>query len=184
MHSTIDDHQVEQDERSLGIAEDRRADQEAADAVAGSAGADPASPVAGSHLTTQARRLADLVVESFTADNPGHWQRVADSLTDDPEILDSFAAQHGLPRPIDAVKCRAIELVRSQALAVHLSPIPPASQRPVCVTVAWLAEHPTFAAQLEYLAGDTGWLPAGDAVHCIDPEWCVEVRQRIYVVGA
>lgn len=161
MHTTtIDDHQVEHDERSIGIAEDRH-----------------------EHLTTQARRLADLVVASFTADNPGHWRRVASSLTDHPEILDSFAAQHGLPRPIDAVKCRAIALVESQALAASLSPIPPASERPVCVTVAWLAEHPGHAAQLEYRAGDTGWLPAADAVHCIDPEWAVEVRQIMHVVA-
>jgi hypothetical protein len=136
------------------------------------------------HLTTQARRLADLVVASFTADNPGHWQRVASSLTDSPEILDRFAAQHGLPRPIDAVKCRAIALVESQALAASLSPIPPANERPVCVTVGWLTEHPGHAAQLEYLAGDTGWLPAADAVHCIDAEWPVEVRQALHVVGA
>jgi len=137
------------------------------------------------HLTTQARRLADLVVESFTADNPGHWQRVASSLTDMPEMLDSFATQHGLPRPIDAVKCRAIELVRSQALAVTLSPIPPASERPVCVTVGWLADNPGLAAQLEYhdYNGPSKWMPASVAVDTIDPGWPVEVRQRMHVVA-
>lgn len=136
------------------------------------------------HLTTQARRLADLVVASFTADNPGHWQRVASSLTDTPEILDRFAAQHGLPRPIDAVKCRAIALVESQALAASLSPIPPANERPVCVTVGWLTEHGTLTGQLEYLDADDGWLPAWEATRRIDPGWPVEVRRAMHVVGA
>lgn len=162
MHTTTTDRSEMEAERVAGIIEDRH-----------------------EHLTTQARRLADLVVASFTADNPGHWARVASSLTDSPEILDSFAAQHGLPRPIDAVKATAIALVESQALADTLSPIPPASDRPVCVTVGWLADNPGAAAQLEYSEGSSGgWLPASEAVDTIDPGWPVEVRQRMHVVGA
>lgn len=161
--TTQTDHLPDQEaERIAGILEDRH-----------------------EHLTTQARRLAEVVVEAFTADNPGHWQRVASSLTDDPTVLDLFAAQHDLPRPIDAVKCRAIDLVRSQGLAVALSPIPPAGDRPVCVRVAWLAEDELRTAQLEYFEADTArWLPAAEAVRFIDPGWCVEVRQRMHVVGA
>ena len=164
MHTQTDHLPDVEAERTAGILEDRHDE----------------------HLTTQARRLADLVVASFTADNPGHWQRVASSLTDTPEILDRFAAQHGLPRPIDAVKCRAIALVESQALAASLSPIPPANERPVCVTVGWLTEHPGHAAQLEYHDhnGDPCWRPAAHAVDIIDDGWCVEVRQRMHVVGA
>ena len=50
MH-TQTDHLEAEAERTAGILEDRHDE----------------------HLTTQARRLADLVVASFTADNPGHW---------------------------------------------------------------------------------------------------------------
>lgn len=161
MQTTIDDHQVEQDERSAGIAEDRLA----------------------THPTTEARQLAEAIIARFQQDTPSHWRLIASNLTDDPATMDYFAATHGLPRPSDAVKCRVIALIESKALGVSLSPIPPASQRPVCVRVSWLAEHPGHAAQLEYRAGDTGWLPAADAVHCIDPEWCVEIRQRMHVVA-
>lgn len=162
MHTTIDDHQVEQDERCAGIAEDRLA----------------------THPTIEARHLAEAVVALFERDTPSLWNLVADSLTADPERLDITAQAAGLPRPTDAVKATTISLIRSKALSASLSPIPPVSQRPVCVTVAWLAEHPGHAAQLVYRAGDAGWLPAADAVHCIDPEWCVEIRQALHMVGA
>lgn len=160
MHTTIDDHQVEQDERSAGIAEDRLA----------------------AHPTVEARALADAVVALFGRDDLRLWDAISDSLFANPARLDWIADEHGLPRPSDAVKATTIGLIRSKGLAVALSPIPPASQRPVCVTVAWLAEHPGHAAQLEYLAGDTGWLPAADAVRCIDDCWPVQVRLRMQVV--
>lgn len=168
MHTTTEIPSDEA-ERTAGILEDRHAAR--------------ADHPAGVHLTTQARELAEAVIAGFQMNTPAHWQLVASSLTDDPAMLDSFAATHGLPRPIDAVKCRAIAIIESAGLAAALSPIPPAAQRPVCVTVEWLESHPTFAAQLEYLDGEHGWKPAADAVRGIDPCWPVEVRQAMHVVG-
>ena len=95
-----------------------------------------------------------------------------------------FAAQHGLPRPIDAVKCRTIALVESQALAASLSPIPPAAMRPLCVRAGWLAEHPTLAAQMEFWDdGEDAWRPTTEAIDTIDAGWPVEVRQIMHVVA-
>lgn len=54
--------------------------------------------------------------------------------------------------------------------------IPPPEQRPVCVLVSWLAEHPEAAALLEYRDGAT-WLPASTAPDDIDGCWPVEVRR-------
>ena len=139
----------------------------------------------GIHPTVEARPLADAVVALFGQDSRGHWKRVVESLERSPGVLDSIAAEHGLPRPTDAVKLAAIALVRSQGLAEAMSIIPPAGDRPVCVRVGWLAEHPGFAAQLVYHEADTGeWRPAAHAVRSIDPGWPVEVRQAMTVVGA
>ena len=45
-------------------------------------------------------------------------------------------------------------------------------------TVAWLADHPGFAARMEYLDGSTDqWRPASEAIRGIDPGWPVEVRE-------
>lgn len=55
--------------------------------------------------------------------------------------------------------------------------IPPPDERPVCVTVAWLQDHPHTADRLDFLDGDT-WMPAHLAQHAIDPEWPVIVRER------
>lgn len=165
MHTTIDDLQVENDERIAGIAED----------------------LAAVHPTTEARRLAEKVADRFLQDTPGHWQLVASSLTDDPAVLDRFAAEHGLPRPTDAVKATTIAMIRAKALP-GANLIPPATERPVCVRVAWLAEDPLRMAHLEYLDANIGvageWRPATEAVDTIDPEWCVEIRQTMTLVGA
>ena len=170
---TITDHlPADEADRIAGILEDRH---------------DGAS---GVHPTVEARPLAEAVVGLFSQDSLGHWKRVADSLERLPGMLDSIAAEHGLPRPTDAVKLRAIDLVRSQGLAESMAIIPPAGDRPVCVTVGWLAEHPGFTAQLEYLdhnvaLGHPGvWCPASEAVDTIDAGWPVEVRRTMTVVGA
>lgn len=142
----------------------------------------------GLHPTIEARALAEKVVDGFRQDTPGHWQLVASSLIDDPSVLDRFAAEHGLPRPTDAVKATAIAMVRSKGLAAGCDLIPAASERPVCVRVGWLAEDPLRMAHLEYLdanvepAGE--WRPASEAVDTIDHGWPVEIRQRMTVVGA
>lgn len=151
-------------ERTAGILEDRHA--------------------AGLHPTVEARQLAEAVISLFERDSRSLWDCVSDSLYANPIRLDWIARDHGLPRPTDAVKATTIGLVRSKGLAATLSPIPAAADRPVCVLVGWLAEHPTFAAQLEYLDGDNGWRPATEAVRGIDNEWPVEVRQAMHVVGA
>lgn len=103
------------------------------------------------------RLVIDLYDIASHTDGPSHtrmipWAKVRDS------ILGSFApTPTGEPLPI----------------------IPPASERPVCVTVGWLAEHPSFAAKLEYLSHDREpmWLPATRAVVLIDSGWPVEVRE-------
>lgn len=58
--------------------------------------------------------------------------------------------------------------------------IPPADERPACVTVGWLADNPGLAAKLEYLDHQPAaprWLPASEAIDSIDPGWPVEVRE-------
>lgn len=164
---TITDHlPADEADRIAGILEDRH---------------DGAS---GVHPTVEARPLAEAVVGLFSQDSLGHWKRVADSLERLPGMLDSIAAEHGLPRPTDAVKLAATAMVR-QGLDESMAIIPPAGDRPVCVTVAWLAEHPGFAAQLEFFDGcNETWCPAGEAVRFIDPGWPVEVRRTMTVVGA
>lgn len=191
MHTTTIDHLEAEAERTAGILEDRHdfaTDGTSANwctACGASQSAWAHQPAAADHPTTQARRLADVVIANFRHDTPGHWQLVASTLTDDPAMLDSFATQHGLPRPTDAVKAVTIALIGSQALAASLSPIPPAADRPVCVLVGWLAEHPGHAAQMEYLDGHMGdWRPCSEAIDTIDAGWPVEVRQIMTVVGA
>ena len=58
--------------------------------------------------------------------------------------------------------------------------LPPESERPVCVTVAWLNGHPTNAHQLDYYDGSLGcWLPADSAGHDHDPGGSVQVRPKV-----
>ena len=190
MHTTTIDHLEAEAERTAGILEDRH--EQCTNRNHGTflaAGVlctcSPDYVTAADHPTTQARRLADVVIANFRHDTPGHWQLVASTLTDDPAMLDLFATQHGLPRPTDAVKAVTIALIGSQALAASLSPIPPAADRPVCVLVGWLAEHPGHAAQMEYMDGHMGdWRPCSEAIDTIDAGWPVEVRQIMTVVGA
>lgn len=172
MHTTTTDRLEAEAERTAGILEDRH---------------DAASMHRDATTTaTQARALANKIIATSQHDSTAHWLMVAKSLTLMPEMMDSFAVEHGLPRPTDAVKVTCIAYVRSQGLAASLSPIPPASERPVCVTVGWLADNPGHAAQLEYHDhnDDPCWRPAAHAVDTIDDGWCVEVRQRMHVVGA
>lgn len=164
MQTTTAEHLDAEAERTAGIIEDRH-----------------------EHETTQARRLAEAIWAGFEVRTPRHWDVVADGLLAEPERLDTFASDHGLPRPTDAVKCRTIAVIRSMGLRATITPsiIPASFDRPVCVRVAWLAEHPDVAAHLEYFEGDTGeWRPAAHAVRSIDPGWPVEVRQAMTVVGA
>jgi len=87
----------------------------------------------------------------------------ADKATGDADLAAEIAAK------IDALE-RRIQISKV---------VPPADQRPVCVLVAWLAEHPGHAARLQYLDHNTDppdWVPASGAVHDVQPGWPVEVR--------
>lgn len=141
----------------------------------------PERSPSGDAAIAEAKTLAATVAAMFTTTGQRIQQMAADSLTVDPERLDWIAAEHGLPRPTDAVKLTAIAILRAGEADDTPPPIiPPADQRPVCVLVGWLAEHPSFLNRLEYLDGlDRGprWLPASTAVKTIDPEWPVEVRE-------
>ena len=80
----------------------------------------------------------------------------------------------------DDFRVDALPIGTLAAAPAYTTVIPPATDRPVCVLVSWLADNPHAASKLEYLDCSRTeapvWRPAAEAVEYVDPAHPVQVR--------